>query len=241
MRSCSTSGKKKAAAPYQAFVGHSGAVAGLALHGNTLITADAGDSLLFWRCTPALALPASGTPQVTQDGMPSVALTAAQAARETSRAALAEPQVGGPGAAAPVVTDADEAEPRSTSVVPEYTAAVPAPHPELPARPYGTLPGLPAGAESDQLVGSTAPRMVCDSVVGLCATTKDTMLWLPPQGLLLYAVDNTVVVDDLQSRRQRFLVLSRQPVTCLASVAPNSPVIAAASECAPVPVCYLTP
>jgi hypothetical protein len=43
--------------PNQTFIGHSGAVTSAVLVGNTLVTADAADGLLFWSC----ALPVNST------------------------------------------------------------------------------------------------------------------------------------------------------------------------------------
>ena len=59
-----------------------------------------------------------------------------------------------------------------------------------------------------------------------------TSAWLPAQGLLLYAVDNAVIVDDLRSKGQKFLVFNQQAITALAVVGGRSAVIASASRCA---------
>ena len=196
----------------------------MTMHEQTLITTDAADCLLFWRCTPALARLSGSLPCMSPEPT-----SQCEAQQLDCRADVARPS------ALQEQTSALGESPRLHGSVPEpCSGAVEhnGAYWQGAGRSYGSSPGVPAAEDADQLVGSTAPRMVCDFVVGLNSTARHALLWLPPQGLLLYAVDNTVVVDDLQSRRQRFLVLNRQPVQCMASVAPASPIIASASECA---------
>jgi hypothetical protein len=94
---------------------------------------------------------------------------------------------------------------------------------------YG-MPGLPLGQQQVQSCGSNAPRASSAAIFGIGHTDRNTALWLPPKGILVYAVDNTVVIDDLRTRRQRFLVLNQQHVTALASPGPSSSTLAIATE-----------
>jgi hypothetical protein len=222
-------GSKKATAPHQSFLGHSAAVTAIAHSGNTIVTADSGECILFWRCAPALrsALPARATNDV-QD----VANAALNTSAGQAEAPLPEAE-----------SSADSPqEPRSTRVVPQPAtrsaqAAIGDPVPpvygSLPGVPHSELPGVPQAMPAGRQSDSRAPRVTCDCVVGLCASEQSNMLWLPPQGLLAYAVDNTVVIEDLQGRRQRYLVMNQQRITSLAAVGPKSPVIGTAAECVP--------
>jgi hypothetical protein len=222
---CRVLGTKKGPTPHQAFLGHSAAVTGTVQLGDTLVTADAGDCLLFWKCSNSLTHP----PSRSIGAAPLDTCTAPRDASFTN-GSKEHPEDA-------VIPQ----ELRLSRVVPEPHATLRGAHDAGPLSGlYGSLPGLPRGTSNEVLVGSTAPRLVCDSVIGMSHVARNTMLWLPPQGLLLYAVDNTVVVDDLHSRRQRYLVLNRCPVTSLASVAPNSPIIAAASECSPLHSLFCT-
>lgn len=133
-----------------------------------------------------------------------------------------------PEQAAPSATEAPE-EPRCSRIVPEPSATAPAP-PTVgtAAAPYLSMPCAPAAAPSAS--SATAPQPACDRVIGMAHEHPHTSAWLPAQGLLLYAVDNVVVVDDLRSRRQRLLVHNQQAITALAVVGGKSAVIASASR-----------
>jgi hypothetical protein len=96
---------------------------------------------------------------------------------------------------------------------------------------YGTMPGLQRGQQQAHSCGTTAPHAVSVAVMAMGHTHKNTALWLPSEGVLLYAVDNTVVVDELRTRRQRYLVLNKQNVTALAASGASSSTVAIAVEC----------
>jgi hypothetical protein len=96
---------------------------------------------------------------------------------------------------------------------------------------YGTMPGLQRDQQQAHSCGTTAPHAVSVAVMAMGHTHKNTALWLPSEGVLLYAVDNTVVVDELRTRRQRYLVLNKQNVTALAASGASSSTVAIAVEC----------
>lgn len=49
-----TGPKGNTGTPHQTFIGHSGAVMAAVQTGETLVTADASDGILFWRCNSAI-------------------------------------------------------------------------------------------------------------------------------------------------------------------------------------------
>eukprot|EP00892_Ulva_mutabilis_P005257 jgi/Ulvmu1/3102/UM015_0142.1 len=212
--------KGKASTPHQTYIGHSGAVMDAVQVGETLVTADSSDCILFWKCNSNI-LPA--IPPSAPDCGPS------QENISMNVHPVASPSdPGAPDEAMRMGTAAPE--PRSSLTVPEPSATAMAPSCAggPPAAPYQSLPAV---AMAPQVAcGATAPRPTCDRIVAMAHQHPGTAAWLPAHGLLVYAVDNAVVVEDLRSQRQRFLVFNLQPITALAVVGGRSAVVASASR-----------
>jgi hypothetical protein len=185
---------------------------GAALLGSMLVTADASDCLHFWRCGEQLAFKDPPKPLLRK--MP-----------EASNLQGTQEHIA--------------AEPGSLQDLPAGQAAEPKASPisgavyketELSIR-HAALPETWTGSAPDPQTSLTAPRLNCNFVVGLSAAVQNGTLWLPPQGLVVHAVDNTIVVNELHTGRQRYLTFNQQQISCLASVDCASSVFASASEC----------
>jgi hypothetical protein len=195
---------------------------GATWRGNILITADASDCLLFWRCSQELA--AKGLPGPLLSTMPGEDLEL-QGAQMYLEAGTDSPHA--------LHTELEVPVPKT---IPSPGAAYK--ETQLSIR-HAALPGTWTGPAHN---GSTAARLNCNFVVGLTTAIQNGTLWLPPQGLVVHAVDNTILVNELHTERQRYLSFNQQRISCMASVDGASSVIATASECGAVhdfhkPVC----
>lgn len=271
---------------HQSFIGHSGAVTSAAAANGLVVTADAEDSLLFWRCqlphtaTAADAVDSSSTNHGSVNHSSEIHISGNHSNVNHSNG-IHNSGIHSNGIHSSVNHSSAMMSPQGKDTAERYTAAersiapalgtngfgpssaaalgsrdVPTPEcgdnvldsmypSENLLKPYikGSAASEPArGAVPSSLAHSSAGTPACSAIIGLSTRYRNTALWLPPQGRLVYCVGNAVVVEDLQTRKQRFLVGSSSDVSALASPHPTSTVLASASSAAGYAlVCELLP
>lgn len=121
-------------------------------------------------------------------------------------------------------------QPRCSGAVPEPSSVtLEEPGCGATAKPYMSIPTAPMPATGASNL--TAPRPTCDRIIAMAHESPSSSAWLPAQGLLLYAVANAIIIEDLSNRRQKYLVHNRQAITTLAVVGGGSAIVASASRC----------
>ncbi|GAX72875.1 hypothetical protein CEUSTIGMA_g330.t1 [Chlamydomonas eustigma] len=167
-------------------------------------------------------IPAVNTAEVPPRGMMIAHLTAPVHSTQECTAELAV-QVGGVTGAAPLQSPASAAlrhdeEYSLTASQPARDAAGSSTH--VIASPQHITAATAAGAaspSSGSIPPGPYPSSMCSMMVGYTPSGGScNVVWRPSEGLFAYGVENTVVIEDLGSRKQRYLTHHTSPVRCLA-------------------------
>lgn len=190
--------------PHHSFLGHPGLVAGMVFSSDHLITVGEADCMYFWRLLqPVLPPQDSDLRRLAADVDKAAAQQLAADMDQLLRVPLHSPPHAD-------VAGAGDQRPYSLAAAPPSPRQLPASSPSsldqlLPS--YKAVAGQPRAA----------PQLACSAVIGFTPHGASNVVWDPDTGLFAYGVDTLVVVEDLATRRQRYLRYHAQPVTCLAA------------------------
>mmetsp|Transcript_2561 Transcript_2561/g.6727 ORF Transcript_2561/g.6727 Transcript_2561/m.6727 type:complete len:950 (+) Transcript_2561:248-3097(+) len=205
-----------AAASGQSFVGHSGSVSCVRFAGQRLITGDANDGIFIWRLNSTGA--PQGSPLADRSNLPLPGASTASPLGSSSR--------------------------RMAWLLPDSATGSPAVPPQVDS-PADGVPSLGAGVSqaSLSLRGSLdleprqkspaafrlPPRMMADAVVGFTGLgTQSNVVWSPATGFFAYSSENMIVVEDLLTRKQRYLAAHSKRISTMA-VSSNGALLASAA------------